>query len=566
MQIEIHNFRGIEKAELDVAPVALILGNNRAGKTSIARAVAAALTRTAVPYDLTKKDCGVMVREGAAKGSVTISHENGSATVEWKKRGDAEVYSVGDAPTASPVAAGLVDPLLLPPKELGALLIKSIKAEVTEKDLRGALEEVGQGSALTPVWSVISKEGWDLALKQAKETGSRLKGAWEAVTGEKFGALKVKDWMPEEFNGAVPSDDLDKLRAKVDAAQSGVDSAMRNVGASDSKRQALASQAEAIEELEAQVPELEALKDKAKADYDEIEAEFMATPQPSAAGDMKTVECPECKAALTVTSAGGGNYKLNTPEVVDQAKLKQARLDYASLSGRRENLRDKAGNLRRDLDALTDKLTAARKAKEDLAALPQGKEGADAALTTAQKKLDDARKLFNAADKYAKAKAAAEKVEANQAIVGVLDEAGLRRKKLTESMDSFLSGFLHPVCESLALPPMTVTDDMRILVGDTSYLMLSGSEQYRARAALQLALARVDGSQAVVLDAADVIVNSSDRAALLKAVVATGIKAIVCMAFKDAGNAPNLGKSGHGLTYWVENATAEVFTSQAEAA
>src|SRR5450432_2183058 len=102
MKAVVQNFRGISEAQIAISPIALITGKNGAGKTSIARAVAAAVTGKAVPYDkVTKKDCAVMLRTGTRMGSVTIVTDEGSTTVEWPK---AEAQSDGKPPFASPIA------------------------------------------------------------------------------------------------------------------------------------------------------------------------------------------------------------------------------------------------------------------------------------------------------------------------------------------------------------------------------------------------------------------------------------------------------------------------------
>src|ERR1700744_5869665 len=107
MRAIVQNFRGIGEAQIEISPIALLTGMNGAGKTSIARAIAAAATGRGVPYDkLTKKDCAVMLRSGTRSGKVTLSADEGSTTIEWPK---AEAQSDGRPPFASPIAAGLTD-------------------------------------------------------------------------------------------------------------------------------------------------------------------------------------------------------------------------------------------------------------------------------------------------------------------------------------------------------------------------------------------------------------------------------------------------------------------------
>src|SRR5690606_10847991 len=130
MQAIVKNFRGITEAQIGISQIALVCGLNGAGKTSIARAVAAAATGKPIPYaKVTKKDCGVLMRHGTKAAMAGIGTEDGSTQIEWPK---ADVHSVGNPPLASEIAAGITDLISMPEKEALAYMIDLLKANPTQ--------------------------------------------------------------------------------------------------------------------------------------------------------------------------------------------------------------------------------------------------------------------------------------------------------------------------------------------------------------------------------------------------------------------------------------------------
>jgi hypothetical protein len=86
--------------------------------------------------------------------------------------------------------------------------------------------------------------------------------------------------------------------------------------------------------------------------------------------------------------------------------------------------------------------------------------------------------------------------------------------------------------------------------GGYIYLLLSASAQFRVRVVLQLAMAKLDNSQAVVIDAADFL-DRGGRSGLFKAVQVAGLPAMVCVTVDDKEKVPDLKGRGMGLSYWI---------------
>jgi len=61
MNVTINNFRKVKEASFAIAPIALLVGENENGKSSIAQAVALAAAQQALPRSIAKKDAKMLV-------------------------------------------------------------------------------------------------------------------------------------------------------------------------------------------------------------------------------------------------------------------------------------------------------------------------------------------------------------------------------------------------------------------------------------------------------------------------------------------------------------------------
>ena len=87
--------------------------------------------------------------------------------------------------------------------------------------------------------------------------------------------------------------------------------------------------------------------------------------------------------------------------------------------------------------------------------------------------------------------------------------------------------------------------------GGTIYLLLSESAKFRVRVVLQIAMAMMDRSQVLVIDAADIL-DKGGRNGLFKAVKTAGLPVMISMTFDGQELMPDLGKAGIGRSYWIE--------------
>ena len=173
MKIAVANFRGCASAEFSLEKIALICGDNRAGKSSILEGAGAAFTASSIPYlkpsgepgkwsgRINKSEAGIMVRTGGGMGSASVVGERGAVTVSWPSN---EVKTVGSAPWASVFAAGLIDYDDLSLKERASILLDLLKAAPTKDDLAAGLKEANiPDKTIDALWNGVAAQGWDAA-------------------------------------------------------------------------------------------------------------------------------------------------------------------------------------------------------------------------------------------------------------------------------------------------------------------------------------------------------------------------------------------------------------------
>src|SRR5690606_13413853 len=106
------------------------------------------------------------------------------------------------------------------------------------------------------------------------------------------------------------------------------------------------------------------------------------------------------------------------------------------------------------------------------------------------------------------AKAQADKLHGqivrNDALVTILSPDGLRRRKLAAGLDAFNSG-LAKLCEAAGWPAVRFDENLEAHYGTRPLWAASASGQWRARVVIQVAMALLDNSPAVVIDEADIL-------------------------------------------------------------
>ena len=586
MQAKISNFRGLASADLDISKICLVAAPNEGGKTSTIQAVAAALTGDPLPIAGVKKAmAGMLVRSGTAAGSIDLESATGKTNIHWPS---AKVKSEGSPPYASHFAAGIYSLATLDEKERPKILADYLKASPTRADLDAQLADMKLlPKVMDQLWELIEKQGWDNAHAQIKEKGARLKGQWQQITGEQHGSKKAENFIPAGYEQDLMGQSEETLSAQVTDARDALEATIATDAVDDSRRGDLEARValkqerqQAVDDtqaapvdgaLAAQIEEAQAFVKDISAKRDVIQAELRELPS---ARQVTGMPCPHCDTVLQVS---GGNLTIAAVLSEDEITTRQAAIDalqgkldatndaiakhMTSISGIQSCIREaeKAHDT-----AITDALrvlgdsTLAEQELAGMAAPVVGKQGG------APSYVEQCRTTLNRADTRLKAfvqKRDADILHAtimsNAELVARVAADGIRADVLAKAIKGFNDKML-PLCKVAGWRPVALETDFSPTQGGTPYMLLSESAKFRVRVVLQLAMAQMDNSQAVVIDAADIL-DKDGRNGLFKAIHSTGMPALVAMTIDKKDLVPNVGKAGIGASYWIgADAVAEL--------
>lgn len=561
MKIVVRDFQMVERADVVAGDgITLVAGQNSAGKSSIAKAAAAVLTGQ-LQYGLAKKDAGKLVRAGRDAGSVRLQAEGGTALASWTK-GDCSFSCDGKPPTLSHIAAGLASIVDMTPTERAAGLTKLLHAVPTEVDLVEALKDAGVGekAIADELWKRVEALGWDGAFADFKEKGTKHKGRWEQVTGEKWGEKKAAGWKPAGWIAELADASPDDLQAEVGEARQELERAIAAAAVDQAEVARLELEASALPTAEEASVAAQTVLAQAEAVHTSAVRRREALPP---ADPSPVLTCPCCKETLTLKVDAANNKTLEKGERINADEMKERRIDIARHDGQVSKAKGEleAANVKaRDAETA---VRAAQEAGRMLAELrakaaEQGSAGTDVGATRA--KLAEAEARLAMLTKYLEADKARRLVATNIAVQSVLAPDGVRQAKLVKVLDTFNTGILRPLCEAANWQDVRVEPDANLTVtyGGRPYAQLAGlgpqlsSDQFRVRAVLQVALAQRAGDEMVIIDAADVL-DREGREGLIGMLATAEMHALVCMTFSAPGIVPDLERAGLGRSYWVED-------------
>lgn len=555
MQIQIQNFRGIHEAQLECDGVTLVTGTNAAGKTSIAQAVASALTGNPIPMaGMRKNAAGMLVHTGAAQGQILLEGEEGSAVISWPS---AKMQTDGMPPQASPIAAGL-DSLADETRAANRarMLAPYLDADPTVEDLSEALPSI-QPEYQDQLWESIQVNGWDLAYDQAKTKGAEFKGRWHQVTGETYGSKKASNWFPENWDDSLSGMSVQSLTGILDQARRDQDTAISRKAVGEAELKAMEKAASVTVNLDS----LEKDVEQTKKNHWEAVQYRNGLPPAQDSGSPIEVHCPHCEGPVIVTQKVSGGFVLHKITHVSKKEAKERGQAIAAAEGKIANAQDRVWEAERNLAEGKRQLKMAKEAQGKFDEAKKRQKGmTEEQLDSCreQVRLSEARLAAYNTKKEADHLHAT--VDANQQVLKVLAPDGLRAWKLAKAVGALNSGVLASLSRKAGWPVVSLSNDLTPILGGRLYPLLSESEQFRVRVTLQVALAQMDESHAVVVDRADIL-DREGRNGMMKLLIGVGIPALVCMTILDPKKdpPPDLAARGKGITYWVENGAVTAF-------
>lgn len=217
--VKIENFIRVAYADFDVTrPVLFIAGHNEAGKSSIAEAVRFVLMADNPRVSL-KKELPDLVTLGAKRGAVELTFDNRAVRrniKDGKATGDTEALpSDGVALSICLQASRFAD---LAPTERRNLVTHLVGLEITPEKIVAELKRRKFDAKLIEKYEPLFHGGLEAAFDKAVRLERETRGAWQEVTGEKYGSVKAETWAPEP--PAMSLEDLNKTLADTQTERS----------------------------------------------------------------------------------------------------------------------------------------------------------------------------------------------------------------------------------------------------------------------------------------------------------------------------------------------------------
>jgi hypothetical protein len=551
-EAKVRDFRGCERADIEVDPIALVAGRNGSGKTSAAQAIGAVLTGEAIPMrGVNKTQAGVLVRAGREAGAATVQSSEGTGRIDWPA---CTRRTENKPPEASAFAAGITSVADLAPAERVKVLSTYLRADPTRDDLARAIAdhpELDAEAVTAAVWDLIERSGWDGALLARRDRGAEFKGQWRQVTGANYGSRIAASWrqeLDEERRTEA------ELVAVVESARQEHEHAIGSSAASAADRTRLQELAATGAARNVALASAEAEVDARQKELDAAIAQRQELP-PAEVGAEAEIPCPSCGTLLNVrrsaTLLDPPVLAIASTTPLPAADVKARRMAIADADGKVAHARDAVHLAQRARSTADTALQAAIEAGKQLAALPPATEHqVDTAATRAEVERAEAHLVAVRAKREADKIAA--RIAGNEKVIDLLAPDGLRRKKLFNVVDAFNTARLAPLCRAGNWRMVSVDADLEIAYGGRHFALLSGSEQFRVRVSLAVAMAQLDGSAMLIVDAADVL-DGPARGDLFELLRAGGVPAIVLMTLARREQAPDLAAAGLGRTYWLDS-------------
>lgn len=535
MQLSIQGVKNIKRCEVKLSDrITIIAGKTGAGKTAIAQILGCLYTGETLPPALGLKKNTAAMMLNAPMASASLVHPSaGTVSITWP-----QCKAHNATLKCSLYAAGLAKPTSIPAKELAKLL----GIMPTKEDLTAQLQHVN--APIDEVWAMVESKGWDDAHGRATNKGRELKGAWEHTTGDNYGKDKVLSWMPQCWTGR-PVEELTDELAK---AKQFLEAAVRTDAISDSQRAELtklaAEQPDALGkmvEFEKNMLETQGLIDEAFKALEKL---------PRVQDVQHQYDCWNCGKAGVLNDG-----KFVEPTKKPSQKEWKASMDkldkQKAVIKELETKREEATNSFRTQQQLVNQCNHAARRLE---VLSEDKPKAD--IEALKEEVSLVERQIAAHHRKIEADTLANECGMNTYLAAVLSPDGLRKDKLTENLTPF-NELLEIISENggwkkvaLDATYLTTTFDGR------PYGLLSEGEQFLVNFTFQVALAKLDGSQIVIVDSAEPL-DADCWNGIVAVLDSIPLPSVLTMTESRRAIVPDLEEKGLGFTYWVNAGVVE---------
>lgn len=540
MKIEhvyISSFLGIQTLDIQTStPITLICGPNGAGKSSCRDGIKLALTADLGRVTL-KKDAGQLVRAGDSQAICEVRDTDGDAwSVTITAAG--KIVDSQKGRQTEPTLPYTLDAqrfAQLDATERRAFLFGLMGVKLDGAAVAAKLAERGCDAAKAARIAPMLRAGFQAAAEDAKAQATAAKGAWRAITGETYGAVKAATWNAPAV--AFSQQAMDAAQQSLAAVEAGIAQAQQKLGALESVAKAVAdarSKLAGLRETAAQLVRRQvklqhdekALKNAQDA-LDNAAAKAGSAPRVGLVHDLArsvdalmqlgavdkfSVVWEDALQALDAYEAQHGS--LNTAVGDSEA---QGRLP--ALTQARDLLASAVRNSMRDVKASEDAASQvqlleqqiAEAGKADTAALDIARQQlatAQAERKACTEAIDKLRATKAAADGAAQKTAAASKHHADvdgwDKIAQALAPDGIPADLLAAALGPINVRLAQSAADA-QWSRVKIGADMAITYGGRQYSLISESEKWRADAMVAEAIASQSTWRLLLLDRFDVL-------------------------------------------------------------
>ena len=565
MDIQVKNFRGVRDVHIEGGPLVLLAGRNKAGKSSFCQAAAAALARKPIPFlkpseakgefstVIPKPLAGMLVRTGAPGAEATVRNDNGYTTITWPA---AEIEATGDGPRASPFAAGIENDnglwlwFAMDARARARHLVELLRAMPDEATVVQACTALGMSpTSAAKLAKAVTDQGWDSIHAAMREHGVKLKGQWEAATGERFGAKKSGGWTPAKWADDLAEASQSSLAKAMAEAEAALEAAIATNATGAAER-------EKLQIVAAVAPPPVASLEKRLEALNESLAKCLAKEKTLEPADDRPVDCPHCGKPVAVMAGGPAGHILKKAVKLTEKERARRRKVIEDHRAETRSLAEDLDKVKTDLQRAYQRVDEIAQAKARLEAMGASTAADDTgAVDAAREGVRAARDHIDAFDAWSNAKRISGSIERNQKVIDLLSADGLRKTALASALARF-NARLAELCAAAVIrggtwPTIRLDGEMNVVIADRPLVLSSGSERYMAQAVLQVAMAEIDGSSMVIFDRADVL-DPGNRSGIVPLLAHAKLPALVSYTTARPEYLPNL-PAATGKCYWIED-------------
>lgn len=533
----VQSFLGVVSVDVDTRqPVQLFCGANGAGKSSLRDAIALALTADLGRVSM-KKEAGQLVRTGDSQAICEVRDVDGDTwAVTITAAGKIVDSMKGRQP--EPVLPYVLDAqrfASLDATERRAFLFGLMGVKLDGAAVAAKLAERGCDVAKAQRIAPMLRAGFPAAAEDAKAQATAAKGAWRAITGETYGAVKAATWKAPAV--VFSQQNLDAGLKALAAVDTGIATAQQNLGALEANAKTVAEARAKLAGLKDTAAQLvrrqvklqhdeKALKEAQDA-LDSAIAKAGTAPRVGLVHDLaRSVNALLQLGAVDRDSVVG----MDAVQALDEYETQHGSLNAVigdtvaqervpTLTQARDLLASAVRNSMRDVKASEEAASQIHLLEQQIAAAGRVETSsidiARQQLTTAQA---ERKTCMTAVDMLRATKAAGEgaaqktaqalkhhaDVEAWDKIGAALAPDGIPGELLTAALGPINARLVQSAADA-QWPEVVVGADMAITYGGRQYSLISESEQWRADAMLAEAIASQSNWRLLLLDRFDTL-------------------------------------------------------------